>query len=78
MCATAWARSADGQTRLFAISQEPVTFHQFGTLFRDVLKTPQALYLDGNVSRLYAPPSGGMTAASPMGPIVGVVRRGAN
>ena len=70
--------SADGQTLWFAISQAPVTFHQFATLFRDVLKTPQALYLDGNISRLYAPSIGRHDGGFPMGPMVGVVRRGAN
>ncbi|MGM0740205.1 MAG: phosphodiester glycosidase family protein [Pseudomonadota bacterium] len=70
--------SADGQTLWFAISQAPVSFHQFATLFRDVLKTPQALYLDGNVSRLYAPAIGRHDGGFPMGPVVGVVRHGAN
>lgn len=68
--------SADGASVWFAISDAPVTFHEFGTLFRDVLKTPQALYFDGNISRLYAPGIGRHDGGFPMGPIVGVVNYG--
>ncbi|WP_288939320.1 phosphodiester glycosidase family protein [uncultured Roseovarius sp.] len=67
--------SGDGRRVVFAISEGPVTFHEFGTLFRDVLKTPQALYFDGNISRLYAPGIGRHDGGFPMGPIVGVVGR---
>lgn len=56
-----------------AISDRPVTFHEFGRLFRDVLKTPQALYLDGKVSKLYAPGVGRADIGLPMGPILGAV-----
>lgn len=40
---------------VFAISNQPVNFHEFGTLFRDKLDCPNALYLDGNISEMYAP-----------------------
>lgn len=63
---------ADGQI-VFAISDRPVTFHEFGRLFRDVLDTPNALYLDGKVSKLYAPGLGRSDLGLPMGPIVGAV-----
>jgi uncharacterized protein YigE (DUF2233 family) len=65
--------AADG-TAYFAISERPVTFHQFARLFRDRLKTPDALYLDGNVSRLYAPDLGRDDAGFAMGPMLGLVR----
>lgn len=65
--------SADGATAVFAISNNAVTFHEFGSLFRDVLKLPQALYFDGNVSRLYAPTLNRADAGFSLGPIVGVV-----
>jgi len=58
---------------VFAISDRPVTFHEFGRLFRDVLKTPNALYLDGKVSKLYAPEMNREDGGLPMGPIVGAV-----
>lgn len=62
----------DGRA-IFAISEQPVTFHEFARLFRDVLKTPQALYLDGSISRLYAPDLNRADLGLPMGPIVGLV-----
>jgi uncharacterized protein YigE (DUF2233 family) len=65
--------AADGVTVHFAISEERVNFHAFGRLFRDVLETPDALYLDGKVSRLYAPGIGRADAGwTALGPIVGV------
>jgi uncharacterized protein YigE (DUF2233 family) len=39
----------------FAISDAPVNFHDFGTLFRDRLDCPNALYLDGKISQMYLP-----------------------
>ena len=69
--------SADGAQVVFAISDEPVTFHEFARLFRDGLGLPQALYFDGNVSRLHAPALGRSDGGARMGPIVGVVDRGA-
>lgn len=39
----------------FAISNQPVNFHDFGLLFRDELKCPNALYLDGTLSQMYLP-----------------------
>lgn len=66
--------SADGETVYFVISDTPVTFHEFASLFRDALDTPNALYLDGVVSRLYAADIGRDEKGLDMGPIVGVVR----
>lgn len=60
-------------TVVMAISEQPVTFHEFGQLFRDRLQTPNALYLDGKVSRLYAPSLGRNDIGLPLGPILGVV-----
>lgn len=65
--------SADGQRAFFAISNQPVSFHQFGRLFRDALEVPQALYFDGNVSRLHAPEMGRSDWGRQMGPVVGLV-----
>ena len=65
----------DGKTAVFAISRFPVTFHHFARLFRDQLKTPNALYLDGSVSRMYAPEIGRRDRGGRFGPILGVVRR---
>ncbi len=65
--------SADGQRVVFVISRNAVTFHEFGSLFRDKLDIPSALYFDGNISRLYAPDLGRHDSGFRMGPIVGVV-----
>lgn len=65
--------TADGKTAYFVISNNTVTFHEFGSLFRDALKTPNALYFDGNISRLYAPELNRHDGGFPMGPIVGTV-----
>ncbi len=65
-----------GRTVVFAISDGVVTFHEFGRLFRDKLKTPNALFFDGTVSSLYAPDLNRSDWGRPMGPIVGVVAEG--
>ena len=65
--------SADGRRAVFVIANEPVNFHHFARLFRDRLELPNALYLDGRVSRLFAPELGRNDFGLPMGPMVGVV-----
>jgi uncharacterized protein YigE (DUF2233 family) len=65
--------SADGARVVFAISRNPVTFHEFGTLFKDTLGLPNALYFDGKISRLFAPAHGRNDPGFRMGPIVGVI-----
>jgi len=57
----------------FAISEQPVNFHHFARLFKDEFGTPNALFLDGVVSRLYDAESGRNDLGLPMGPILGVV-----
>lgn len=66
--------SADGRRAVFAISQNTVTFHEFARFFRDALKLPNALFLDGNISRLYAPELGRADLGRRMGPIVAVTK----
>ncbi len=65
----------EGRTA-FAISNEPVTFHEFALLFKIELKCPDALYLDGSISAAYAPSLGRHDRWRPMGPIVGMVTKG--
>jgi uncharacterized protein YigE (DUF2233 family) len=40
---------------VFVLSESRVTFHEFASLFRDRLDCPDALYLDGAISKMYAP-----------------------
>lgn len=65
----------DGHIVAFAVSNRPVTFHAFAGLFRERLKCPDALFLDGSISALYAPSLSRHDRFRPMGPIVGVVER---
>jgi uncharacterized protein YigE (DUF2233 family) len=67
--------SAPGRVH-FAISEEPVNFHDFARFFRDVLGCDDALFLDGgSASGLYAPEIGrnDWPPWEGYGPIVGVV-----
>ncbi|MEO1695161.1 MAG: phosphodiester glycosidase family protein [Pseudomonadota bacterium] len=66
--------SKDGRSLIFALSEEPVTFHQFARLFQRGLKTENALFLDGgSVPQMQ---SKSMTSLSfaPVGPVVAVMR----
>ena len=65
--------SADGTRAVFVISDGQVNFHAFARFFRDVLGVPDALYLDGSISRLYAPQLDRRDGGFAIGPIVGVV-----
>lgn len=64
--------SSDGGTAWFVISDAKVNFHTFARFFRDQLGTPDALYFDGNISRLYAPELGRNDLGFAMGPMVGL------
>jgi uncharacterized protein YigE (DUF2233 family) len=61
-----------GKRVYFVLADTPVTLHEFARVFRDVLKTPNALYLDGSISRLYAPDINRNDIGFAMGPIVAV------
>jgi len=63
----------NGARAVFAISDGPVTFYEFAGLFRDHLGARDALYLDGNVSRLHATDLGRSDWGLPMGPVLGLV-----
>lgn len=62
--------TAEGEV-IFALSDYPVTFHQFARLFRDNLQTPNALFLDGSISSLYSTDLGRNDGFLPLGPMVG-------
>ncbi len=57
---------------LFAISEAPVNFHEFTTMFRDVLHCPDALFFDGTVCSLYAPKLKRNDFRIDLGPFIGV------
>jgi uncharacterized protein YigE (DUF2233 family) len=68
----------DAITTVFVISTKPVTFHEFAHAFLDFGCT-DALYLDGNVSSLFAPKLGRRDSGLGLGPILYVTapKRGA-
>ena len=66
--------STDGVVH-FVISETPVRFYDFATLFRDRLASPNALYLDGTISSVDIPERNRRDALFPMGPIIAVVDR---
>jgi len=45
---------ASPDAAIFVITETPVNFHEFATLFRDTLHCPNALFLDGTISSLYS------------------------
>ena len=57
----------------FAISEEPVNFYQFATLFRDTLHCPDALFFDGTVSSMHAPELKRSDKKIDLGPMIGVI-----
>lgn len=60
----------------FAISEDPVNFHDFARMFRDHLKCPNALFLDGgHGTGIYSPELGrnDISWHGGFGPIVGFV-----
>lgn len=65
--------SEDGTRVVFVISDQSVTFHEFGRIFRDDLGLSNALFLDGSVSRLHSPQLNRSDFGRWLGPIVGVV-----
>jgi len=65
--------SPDGGRAVFVISRDRVNFHEFARFFRDGLGLRDALYFDGNISRLHAPGLGRSDFGFPMGPVVGLV-----
>lgn len=63
----------DGKIVIAVISDTPVTFHHFARVFRDHFGIGNALFLDGNISRLYAPVLERADFGLPLGPILGAV-----
>jgi uncharacterized protein YigE (DUF2233 family) len=59
----------------FVISEAPISFGKLARYYRDVLKTPNALFLDGTVSQLWYPAGKRMDGGPPLGPLVVVERR---
>ena len=61
----------DDHTLVFVISNGPVTFYEFATLFQSELACDNALFLDGTISALFSSELGRQDGFLPIGPIVG-------
>lgn len=59
----------------FVISDGNISFGVIARLFRDELKTPNALFLDGAVSSLWDPATGRLDSAASIGPMIVVEKR---
>ncbi len=59
---------------LFAITEGPVNLYDFAVFFRDVLHCPNALFLDGTLSSLYAPSLHRNDKRADLGPIIGITQ----
>jgi uncharacterized protein YigE (DUF2233 family) len=62
----------DDHTVEFVISNEPVTFYDFASLFRDELNCSNALFLDGSISSMFSAELNRDGNFIPLGPMVGV------
>ena len=61
----------DAQGRAhFVISNEPISFGKIARYYRDEIETPNALFLDGNVSALWDPASDRLDIGAPLGPLI--------
>jgi uncharacterized protein YigE (DUF2233 family) len=58
----------------FVLSNDPVRFYDFATLFRDRLGCRNALFLDGSISSLYSPEIRRHDRNAVMGTIIAVVK----
>ena len=65
--------SRNGSKAIFLISNEAVNFYHFASTFLDHFKIDNALYLDGNISRLYSTKLNRIDFGFDIGPMVAVV-----
>lgn len=67
------------QKLVFVLSEDPVTFHEMATVFKDYLHCKEALYLDGTVSRYYFNYNkkvfGALDNGQRLGPILGIFKK---
>ena len=63
----------DSDHIVFIISNKPVNFFDFATLFRDYFGCQNALYLDGAISKMYLPELKREKLEGNFGPIIGIM-----
>lgn len=60
---------------VFIISNRPVNFYDFASLFRDYFGCQNALYLDGAISRMYLPSLKRNELGGRFGPMIGILKK---
>lgn len=65
--------SQDGKM-IFAISNQPVNFYDFAALFKEKLQCPNALFLDGAISKMYAPDIKRFDGDGNLGPFIALTQ----
>lgn len=66
--------SENGKDVYFVISKDSVNFYDFASLFKDQLKTPNALFLDGSISKVFDKQSKRNDKGDEMGVMIGVYK----
>ncbi|MEQ1747512.1 MAG: phosphodiester glycosidase family protein [Saprospiraceae bacterium] len=64
----------DGRA-VFIISNKPVNFYDFATVFKDKFNCSNALYLDGAISEMYLPEINRLQDGGNFGPIIGITKK---
>ena len=54
----------------FVMSEAPISFGRLARYYRDVLRVPDALFLDGTVSQIWDPANGRMDSGPDIGPMI--------
>lgn len=57
---------------ILSISEKPITLYEFASYFKNILGCDNALYLDGAISKIYAPAIGKLDTTGDLGPLIGV------
>jgi len=65
----------NSSTIVFVISNQPVNFHDFASVFKNEFKCANALYLDGAISEMFLPETGRFQKGGSFGPIIGILKK---
>jgi len=64
----------DSGKLVFIISNQPVNFYQFASVFKRFFSCKNALYLDGAISQMYAPATGRLEMGGTFGPMIAITK----
>lgn len=65
----------DSNRVVFVISNQPVNFYDFASVFKNEFKCANALYLDGAISEMFLPEVGRLQKGGSFGPIIGILKQ---